>query len=172
MTHRLLLGCFITAVTVASAAAQPSTAAEYIEAGKHAFESGRYGEALGLYEKAFALESTAENALRTVVAAGYADDLASASKRLDIWMMKKRDDAKRLGDRDASWNLVDSVTKSLLHAGTEKDKRIADLERALEAAKRRETTIKTDYEKQLRDLRLDFQQRLDKTGGGPLIDRR
>jgi hypothetical protein len=52
------------------------------------------------------------------------------------------------------------------------DTRTADLARARGAATRRETTIKTDYEKQLRDLRLDFQQRLDKTGGGPLIDRR
>jgi hypothetical protein len=170
--------CILIILTSAAlASAQPAlTAAQYVEAGRSAFEKGHYADAYSEYRAAFALESTPENALRMLIAAGYAVDLSAASNTLDVWLLKKREDARRLGDTEGSWKMVDSVTKALRFGVTQQEKQIralqqqvADLERRNEQLQIQVTSsqttvqsIQAGYEKQLKELKVHYEDQIDK----------
>lgn len=169
MINRIVIAIAFVGVLAARAGAQPaSAAAEHIAAGQREFEKGNYAAAVKEYDTAFALDSTAENALRIVVAGGYAVDLASVSKNTEIWLLKKREDAKRLGDGEASWRLVEGVGKALRYASSEEARQVqalqdqvADLQQQLAEERTTVKTIRAGYEKQLEDMRQAFKLQLD-----------
>lgn len=159
----------ILLLSASTAIAQPAwTAAQHIEAGQRDFEKGHYTDAFQHYGAAFAIESTPQNALRMVIAAGYAIDLQAASQALDVWLLKKRDDAKRLGDSEASWVMIDSVSKALRYATLQKDMQIQELTQKVAQLQKQVVdyhvvvqTIQASNEKEISNLKRDFQGRLD-----------
>lgn len=165
----------ILIVALLAGIAHAGPADDHIVAAKKAFDKGDYPAALAEYQKAFALESTPANALRVFVASTYVDELSAATQHLDAWFVKKQDDAGKHGDTDESWKMVDKAVTALRGAAlrSEKknaalgqqvadlEKKVADLQNQLFEQRIVVKSIKSDYEKQLFDMKRAFEQKFN-----------
>lgn len=88
-----------------------TSADEFAALGLKEYAAGDTGSALRDFKTAFTLAGTPLNASRVALASSYASKLSAAFPELRTWLLLKKVDAQKLGDRDSSWEQLDDVLK-------------------------------------------------------------
>jgi hypothetical protein len=100
-------------ILMPDAHAEDETAAHYEQVGRKAFDAKKFREALQAFRTAFQLDPAPVRASTVAMVSPYAEPLSAAIADLNTWLVLKRRDAKKVGDKEDSWNNLESVINAL-----------------------------------------------------------
>jgi hypothetical protein len=87
--------------------------AQFVTRAQSRFNNGDVQGALSDYKQAYQLAPTSLNAVRIFVTSTYVFPVSSSASELSVWLIRKRAEARALGDKDASWDKVEDAITSL-----------------------------------------------------------